>query len=345
MMSRTRAAAVAVVWLAWMGQPLVAQEPPLRVHVGTIVPTGTLWYERLEYIAQEWRRRLGPRLDMKIIANGQLGDESDLVLKARGGTLDAVGLSSVGLSRIDDGVSCLQVPMMFASYDELDYVRDRIAPELERRIEAKGFKVLHWADGGWVYAFAKKPVKTPDDLRHMKLLTSAGDPDTETLYKSLGFRVVPLSPADMTTFLQRGTVDAFVIVPLFAQLNRSYLLAPYMTNIRWTPLVGGTVITTRAWERLPEADRPALLKSARTAGDSLRGDIRRLGEESVVEMQKRGLHVVDVEEATRRLWQTEAEKAYPKMRDVICPGDVFDRVTRLRDEFRATRPAHSTGGR
>ena len=43
----------------------------------------------------------------------------------------------------------------------------------------KGFKVLNWADGGWVYTFTKKPAKTPDDVRRLKLFTSAGDPELE----------------------------------------------------------------------------------------------------------------------------------------------------------------------
>ena len=128
----------------------------IRLRIGTVVPRGSLWHDTLQYIAQDWQRIVGPELKVMIHPGSQLGDESDMVRKARGGIIEAVGLSSVGLSRIDDGVSCLQVPMMFESYEELDYVRDRIAPKLERRIEATGFKVLHWADGGWVYVFTKK---------------------------------------------------------------------------------------------------------------------------------------------------------------------------------------------
>ena len=77
------------------------------------------------------------------------------VRKVNRGQLQAVALSSVGLSRIDSGVACLQLPLLLDSYAELDYVRDRVAAALEQRIEAKGFKVLNWADGGWVYAFAE----------------------------------------------------------------------------------------------------------------------------------------------------------------------------------------------
>jgi TRAP-type C4-dicarboxylate transport system substrate-binding protein len=179
----------------------VAAQSNIRIRLGTVVPKGSLWHETLLRLSQDWRKIVGPRLELTIYPSGQLGDEVEMVRQARQGRIQAVGLSSVGLSRIDSSVSCLQVPMMLDSYEALDYVRDRIAPELEKRIEAQGFKVLHWADGGWVYAFTKQPVKTPAELRRMKLFTAAGDPDTEALYKDFGFNVVPLSLTDMITSL------------------------------------------------------------------------------------------------------------------------------------------------
>jgi TRAP-type C4-dicarboxylate transport system substrate-binding protein len=227
--------------------------------------------------------------------------------------------------------------MMLESYEELDYVRDRVAPELERRIEAQGFKVLHWADGGWVYTFSKQPAKMPADLRRMKLFTSAGDAETERLYKDFGFNVVPLSQTDMITSLQTGMVDAFAMVPLFAQLQESFKLASNMTNVKWTPLVGGTVISMTAWNSLADEHKPALLDAARQQGSRLRTEIRRLDEVAIQEMQKRGLNVVDVDAPTLKAWRAEAESAYPKLRGRYCPADLFDTVVRLRDEHRRAK--------
>ena len=307
----------------------------MRLRIGTVVPRGSLWHDTLRYIAQDWQRIVGPGLRVVIHPDSQLGDETDMVRKARGGIIEAVGLSSVGLSRIDRSVACLQVPMLLESYEELDYVRERVAADLERRIEMRGFKVLHWADGGWVYLFTRQAARTPDDLRRLRMFTSAGDPDTERLYKDFGFDVVPHSATDLVPMLQAGKLEAFAMPPLFVQLQELYKLAPNMTDVRWVPLVGGTVITLTAWERLPDSKHGALLDAARKAGDRLRADIRRMGEAAVGEMQKRGLNVVPVDAATRRLWQAEADNAYPKLRGTYCPADVFDKVRQLRDEYRA----------
>jgi TRAP-type C4-dicarboxylate transport system substrate-binding protein len=168
----------------------------------------------------------------------------------------------------------------------------------------------------------------------MKLFTSAGDAETERLYKDFGFNVVPLSLTDMITSLQTGMVDAFAMVPLFAQLQESFKLASNMTNVKWTPLVGGTVISLTAWNSLADEHKPALLDAARQQGSRLRTEIRRLDEVAIQEMQKRGLNVVDVDATALKAWRAEAESAYPKLRGRYCPADLFDTVVRLRDEHR-----------
>ena len=323
--------------------PTVRGQSVLRVRMGTVVPKGSLWDESLQYLRQEWRRISNGAVQITIYPGGVLGDESEMVRQIRQGRIQAVGLSSVGLSRIDGAVSCLQIPMMFDSYAELDYVRERLAPTLERRIEAKGFKVLNWADGGWVHTFSRKPARTPDDVRKMKLFTSAGDPDTERLYREFGFRVVPLALTDLVTALQTGMIEAFSTVPLFAQLEESYKLAPNMIDVKWMPLVGGVVISRDVWEQIPASSRAPMLEAAHAAGERLRKDIRAVGDDAVREMEKRGLTVARLDAATRALWQSSAEQAYPALRGPYCPADLFDEVHRLRDDFRRLSPGGKVG--
>ena len=309
-------------------------EDPVEIRLGTVAPKGSLWHETLKYLRQDWAKITNGKVVINIFAGGVLGDGPEMVKMVRARRIHAVGLTSIGLSRIDSSISCLQIPMMFSSYEELDYVRDRIGARLEQKLEEKNFKLLHWADAGWVHSFTKKPVRTPDELRKMKLFTSAGDPETEKLYKELGFHVVPLSLTDMLTSLQTGMINAVNLPPLFALLNESYRQAPNMIGVKWTPLIGGTVIDLRVWKKLPEKYRPQMLESARKAGDRLRGQIRQMGEDSIKEMKTRGLNVVELDTATLASWRLEAEKAYPKLRGRYTPADLFDEVQRLCKEYR-----------
>lgn len=324
----------AAVLLAAAVSPGLAEQK-VKIRLGTLAPEGSPWHDALTEMKEEWRRISGGTVEVKIYS-GVLGDETEMIRKMRIKQLQAVAVSGAALPRIDPGVSCLQIPLLFDSYEELDYVRDRMAPRLEARIEEEGFVVVNWSDAGWVHFFSKRPAVTPDDLRGMKLLTSAGDPQTEKLYKDFGLQVVPLPYTEVLMALETGLIQAVQGPPLYAMLDQWFGLATNMTDLRWAPLVGATIVRKDTWEKIPPAWREEMVESARSAGRKLRNKIRTLGEEAVPEMEKRGLTVVRLDEAALRAWHTESEGAYPKLRGAYAPADLFDEAVRLRDEFRET---------
>jgi TRAP-type C4-dicarboxylate transport system substrate-binding protein len=308
---------------------------PPTIKLATGAPVGSSWHDALNGLKQEWQRISGGSLEVKVFAGGTAGDDTELVRKIRRRGMDAIAVSGIGLSRIDKAVDCLNIPMMVDSYEEFDFIRERMAPKVEARIEAKGFKVLNWADIGWVHFFTKTPVRTLDDIRRLNLWISAGDPDTASLYKEMRFQVMPLPITDMLTNLQTGTIQAFQAPPLFAMLERSYEAAKNMVNVRWAPLVGATIISERAWNAIPAKLRPEMLAAAKKSGEKLRDEIRRLDRDAVVQMKKRGLNVIEADAAILADWRKQAEEAYPKLRGKMVPADLFDEVKRLRDQYRA----------
>jgi TRAP-type C4-dicarboxylate transport system substrate-binding protein len=315
--------------------PLQAQGQRIVINMGTLAPEGTAWHDALLQMRQDWNRISRGQVILRIFPSGVQGDENTMIRKMRIGQLQAVAVSGNGLSRIEPAISCLQIPLMLDSYEELDYVRDRMAPQLERMIEQKGFKILNWADAGWVRFFTKRPASTLDDIRGMKLLTSAGDPETEELYKDFGFQVVPLPYTEVLTALQTGLIEAVQGPPLYAMVEQWFGLATHMTEVKWAPLVGATVISNRAWEGIPANMRPQLLEAARSAGRRLLPEIRQLNEDAIPAMTKRGLNVVRPDSAALASWFAEAKDAYPKLRGRYVSADLFDEVERLRNEFRS----------
>ncbi len=309
----------------------------IRVDMGTLAPEGSPWHLELARMAQDWKRLSGGRVKVTIYPGGSRGDEVEMLRRMRTGEMQAIASSGIGLSKADRSVDCLQIPMMFSSYEELDHVREQMEPKLEGKLAEKGFVVLNWGDVGWVYFFTKKPARTLPEIRKMKLFIAAGDPEVERLYKEFGFQPKQLAPGDMLTSLQTGLIDAFDAPPLFAMLDQSFGVAKYMIDLKWAPLIGATLIDQRTWDRIPEPLRPALMKSAREAGERLRGEVRKLGDDAIAEMQKRDLRVIRLDDATFGAWRTEVEAAWSKLRGRLVAADLFDEVRRLRDEYRSRR--------
>jgi TRAP-type C4-dicarboxylate transport system substrate-binding protein len=231
---------------------------------------------------------------------------------------------------------------MFDSYDELDYVRDRLAPTLEKRIEANGFVVLNWGDAGWVYFFADKPMPRLDDLRKLKMFSWAGSNDETELWKTNGFRPVTLAATDIQMALKTGLIDVIPTTPLYALWNQCFTLAKYMTDIKWAPLVGATLVSKAVWDKIPEAQRGPMLQAAHESGQQLRSGIRDMGDKAIGVMtgglpgkKMDKLTIVHADDATLADWRRQTEAAYPNMRGKIIPADLFDEARRLHEEYRA----------
>jgi len=234
--------------------------------------------------------------------------------------------------------------MMLSSYEELDYVRDKISPRLEKGLADRGFIVLNWGDAGWVHFFTKQPAMHPDEIRKLKLCVLQGDNSTFQLYKINGFHPVALEATDILTGLQTGLIDAFQSPPLFALSNQWFGGAKNMLDIKFAQLVGATLISKDVWNKIPPAVQKEMLASARTAGVALRDEIRKAESSSIPMMQQFGLNVVHADPKALGEWRQLAESIWPRLRGTMVPPDLFDQVKQLRDEFRKTHPAASAVG-
>jgi TRAP-type C4-dicarboxylate transport system substrate-binding protein len=307
------------------------------VKLGTVAPEGSIWHNTLLTMREQWRTISNGEVELRVYAGGVLGGEDEMIRKMQRRGLDALAVSGSGLPLIDGIVSCLSLPMAFESYEQLDYVRERIGPELDQSFERQGYKILGWAEAGWVHFFARSPVRTPADLRELRLWIGAGDPNAERLAKELGFRVVPLPATEMLTSLQTGLIEVIDVPPLFALLDRSFQAAPYMTDLHFAPLVAATVITLPAWQRIPAAYRDRLLAAARSTAASMRGELDRAEAAAVDEMVARGLNVVRLDAVTVAEWQRESEAVYPQLDCNLEYPELYTRVMQLLNAADAPR--------
>lgn len=325
--------------LVFACSPVVASAQTVTIKMGTVAPEGSVWHNVLAKMKQEMEKASKGTVTVRIFPSGRQGDESEMVRNVRQGTtLNAVALSGAGLAQVDVSINALHIPMLIDSYAQLDYVRARMEPTLERAIESKGFVVLAWSDVGWVQFFSKSAARTPDDIRKLRLFTSTGDPDTEQIYKELGFRPVPTGANEIVSALQTGRIDTFPSPPIFALVNQSFGLAKHMIDMKWSPLVGATLVSRSTWETIPEKLRGELLQIARKTSAEFQAQIRGGGDGAVKQMVSRGsLNVITLTPAEKALWVKEAEAAYPKIRGKLVPVDLFDEVVRLSKEYRPSR--------
>jgi len=307
----------------------------VKIRLGALAPRGTAWHRSLLEVGEKWRAAEGAGAEFIVYGGGSQGGEADMVRRMRVGQLNAAMLSVIGLTEIDASVSALQkMPLVFRSWDELDYVRDKLRPELDKRFFDKGFVVLCWGDAGWVRFFSKTPALRPDDFKKLKTFAWAGDTPQTDIMKSLGYQPVVLEVSDILPGLQTGMVSMVPSTPFWALTLQFYNHAPYMLELDWAPMVGAMIVTRKAWDAMSPAGQGALRQAGAEAGVELRALSRREHEESVAAMTKRGLTVQKLTPEVEAEWRRAAEQMYPLVRGKMVPADFFDEVQRLLGEYR-----------
>jgi TRAP-type C4-dicarboxylate transport system substrate-binding protein len=312
----------------------LAADKPFRI--GTLAPKNSLYHRQLMEVGEAWRAAQGGNAKYVVFPDGSQGGEAELARRMRIGQLQGALLSVVGLNEIEPSISALQsMPLLFKSWEEVDYVREKMRPAMEKKFLDKGFIVLAWGDAGWVRFFSKEPVFRPDDFKKMKFFSFAGESEQQEIMKSLGYTPVPLETADILPAIQTGMINVVPSTPYFALATQVFNTAPNMLEINWAPIVGALVVTQKAWDDMTPAGQQALKAAGEKAGAQIRNKARQEVEEAVDAMKKRGLVVNKPNAEQLREWNDLAEKLYPRIRGNLVPADTFDEVFKHLKAFRS----------
>jgi TRAP-type transport system periplasmic protein len=314
--------------------PAPAAAQPQIIKLATLVPEGSVWDKSMRDMGAQWATGTQGRVVLRVYPGGVAGDEPDLVRKMRIGQLQAAAVTTAGLANIDPAFNVFNIPMFFTSYPELYATLDKLTPVLKQRLEARGFVLLAWGHGGWVYFFTKQPVESAEGLRKTKMFVWAGDDQMVALWRELRFQPVPLAATDIMTALQTGMIDAYPTTPLLGLTLQWYRKTPNLVGMGLAPLVGGLVMTRQAWAKIAEPDRVRILESCRRLEHKLEVEVPRQDTAAVVEMQKRGLKVNSVSGASATQFRLTAEEFANGMKGIRVPPDILELARHERDAFR-----------
>ena len=327
-MQRSRSIAFLVLLSFVIASPV----PAATIKLASVAPEQSPWGTALNRLAAEWERVTNGAAEVTIYHNAIAGEESDVLRKMRIGQIQAAVLTSSGMKIVVPEVFSMSVPFLIRSEDELNYVLESVAPDLEGLFRDQRLHVLAWSRAGWVYFFSRNPVTYPDDLRPQRLAADPNDEELLQAFKIMGFRPIPMPITELVTSLNSGLVDAFYQSPLAAAGFQSFGLAPNMLDIRVAPFLGAVVLTDAAWRRIPEQYRDAFVEAAREMSRSLESEIGQLEIDAIETMSRYGLAVSRVSAEIEAEWVSDVARFEEAFLDVFDP-EMTNRVRALVEEY------------
>lgn len=306
-----------------------------EIKVALVTPEGSAWTETLQRMARDVETRTGGEVRFIVYAGGISGDEHDVLRKMRVNRIHAAGFSGVGLGVILPEIRILEAPLLFKSYEEIDYVKDRLYDHFAAKFADKGFVMLGFAEAGFVYFFSKSSLSAPEDLRSVKMWAWKGDPVAEIFLDSFGIRTFPLHITDVNTGLETGMIDAFYAPPLAAVAFQWHSRARHILDHPMVNSTGALLMNRRMFDQLAPAHQEILRDTAQKYTEELVRLSRRDNAEALAVLKAGGVSFESASPELVDFFRAGADAAYEKSIPRIYPRELFEKVQALIREYRA----------
>ncbi|MBE9559845.1 MAG: TRAP transporter substrate-binding protein DctP [Proteobacteria bacterium] len=325
-------------------QAAIAQQV-YTLKFATLMPTGTAWSKLMDDWVKEIEDKSKGRIKVKMYSGGVMGDEPDVLRKIRKGQLHGGLFTGYGIGRIYSPARVLEMPFLFKSVDESDYVREQMMPDIEAGFRKSGFELLGWPEVGFIHFFSTRRITSVDDIRDLRIWLWQGDPLGEAFFKAAGIDPIPLSIMDVYTQLsaKHGSIDTVYTSTFGAIALQWYSKLKYATHIPLTNAIGGVIVSNRFYNKLP-ADLQQLLKTTgKKMGDDIRLNAREENRKSIGLLEKNGIEFMfdwDEVNMDEILKIRDDAALYLEQTDYI-PAEMFAKTKKMLTDYR-NNPANKS---
>ncbi|HYF17260.1 MAG TPA: TRAP transporter substrate-binding protein DctP [Ramlibacter sp.] len=322
---RAAGLAAALAGSAW------AQQPAWKI--GTVVAPPSM----LGIIVDEGAAAIGKATGGKVTAERfQNPNEQELTQNIIRGRLEMGYISATGLSVAVPEMGVLNMPFLWRSEDERDFVLDKVAqPMLEQILQSRGLVLVKMGEAGWTNLFCKTACTTPDKMKGMKFRVSPTS-GAKLFAERLGVNGAGMSLADFYPALQQGVVDAGDLTFSFYLIGPAAQAAPHYVFTKHNHQPAFFIAHKGTWDKLPPEQQKAIvaaLPDPVTSRKRITGD-----EEPKKAMHKtKGGFIHELSDAQRGEWAKVVEPGLPQLAESFGgrAKELFAAIQKGKQDFAA----------
>lgn len=315
-----------------------AQLHATSLKIATLVPDGTSWMNMLRSGAREIEQRTEGRVKLRFYPGGVMGNDNSVLRKIRVGQLHGGALTAGGLAAVYPDIQIYSLPFLFRSFAEVDYVRERMDPELIAGLEKAGFISYGFSEGGFAYLMSQLPLASVEQLLERKIWTPEGDQISLGAFRSIGISPVPLPLTDVLTGLQTGLIDTVGSSPTGAIALQWHTRVKHVADIPLIYLYGTLVIRKQALNKLSSGDREIFREVMEDRFRQINRQTRSDNQGARKALEQRGILFHQPMDGERASWQRLIDKVETNLKreNQLNPA-LFQQIQQLLQEYRKTQ--------
>lgn len=184
------------------------QAADITLKLGHIANEENSWHKGAVKFADEVKALTNGKVEVKVFPNDALGKEMDLINGMQLGTADMT-ITGESLQNWAPKAALLAIPYAFKDMAEMDkVVNGPLGEDIKKEITAKAKVIpLAYFARGPRYLTSKKPIKTLDDVKGLKMRVP-NVPVFVQYWRAAGAQPTPMAFGEVFTSLQTGVIDA-----------------------------------------------------------------------------------------------------------------------------------------
>lgn len=213
-------------------------------------------------------QKLTDELVIEVYANAQLGSSDEVHSMIAMGENIASATDSAWFANMQPGFDIINGPFFTETEEELYKVAktEWFAQQIEE-IEKRGVKILaaNWMDGSR-HLMSTKPVRTPDDLKGMKVRVPNNKVAVDIM-NAMGATATPMSLSEVYTSLQQGMIDGVENPFSTLYARKCHEVCGYLSLTGHQKMLSLFFVSTDWFNTLSEEAQNALIQVATEAGE------------------------------------------------------------------------------
>lgn len=285
------------IWIALlMGGAFLAgslAEAGTTLRLGHTDPPDGLRHKAALMFADRVKEATQGRYTIDVHHSGTLGNDRKLLEQVKLGAIDfAISGIAIYANQLPE-LGLLALPYIVDSYEQGWELYDTSpwVKEWFGKLTAKNMRILSVLEAGFRQLTAKKPVRTPEDLKGMKIRIAKSQIYV-WLWSTLGANPTVMGMDEVYISLQQGVVDAQENPIPTIHVQKFYEVAKNisLTNHIYAPIP--LSMTEKRWQSLSPADQAAFLKASQEAAAWHRKAVVEEDGKMLADMQAKGATVI-----------------------------------------------------
>lgn len=297
----------------------------INIKVGHISPPEHSFAIGFDQFADAVTAETDGQVQFEIFGGGQLGGERDLSEQVQLGTLDMTLVTTGPVANFVPNLGVIDMPFLFDNLDHAYATLDgEVGDDLLAEMTSAGLTgFAFWENGMRHFSNNKNEIRTPDDIKGLKMRTLENDIFVET-YRALGADPTPIAFPEVYTSFQQGVVDGSDFSIGVYESTKQYEVQSYFSESSIYYAAAVLMMNTEKFNSLPADIQEVFVRLGKEYATIQRQITQDMEAEQLANIKEHDVQVIEASEIDIAAFKEAVQPVYEKYSDRF--GDYIERI-------------------